>query len=38
MARAVYVTNNDRTAIKSRINTRLGSALAEEKSYEQCKK
>lgn len=33
LARAVYVTNDERAAIKKRINTRLGSTLIEEKSY-----
>ena len=33
LARAVYVTNDERAAIKKRINTRLGSRLVEEKSY-----
>jgi len=33
LARAVYVTNDERAAIKRRINTVLGSALTEEKSY-----
>ena len=33
LARAVYVTNDQRAAIKKRINTRLGSTLVEEKSY-----
>jgi hypothetical protein len=33
LARAVYVTNDERAAIKKRINTQLGSALVEEKSY-----
>ncbi len=33
LARAVYVTNDERAAIKRRINTKLGSALVEEKSY-----
>ena len=33
LARAVYVTNDERAAIKKQINTRLGSALVEEKSY-----
>jgi hypothetical protein len=33
LARAVYVTNDERAAIKKRINARLGSALVEEKSY-----
>ena len=33
LARAVYATNDERAAIKKRINTRLGSVLVEEKSY-----
>ena len=33
LARAVYVTNDERAAIKKRINTKLGSSLVEEKSY-----
>ena len=33
LARAVYVTNDERAAIKKRINVKLGSALVEEKSY-----
>ena len=33
LARAVYVTNDERAAIKRRINTKLGSQLVEEKSY-----
>jgi len=33
LARAVYVTNDERAALKKRINTRLGSVLVEEKSY-----
>lgn len=33
LARAVYFTNDERAAIKRRINSRLGSALVEEKSY-----
>ncbi len=33
LARAVYVTNDERAAIKKRINTQLGSAIVEEKSY-----
>lgn len=33
LARAVYVTNDERAAIKKRINEKLGSALVEEKSY-----
>jgi hypothetical protein len=38
LARAVYVTNDERAAIKKRINTRLGSALVEEKSYASYKR
>jgi len=33
LARAVYVTNDQRMAVKRRINELLGSALVEEKSY-----
>lgn len=33
LARAVYFENDERAAIKRRINMRLGSALVEEKSY-----
>ncbi|MCM2310241.1 MAG: DUF6165 family protein [Steroidobacteraceae bacterium] len=33
LARAVYVTNDERAALKKQINTKLGSALVEEKSY-----
>ena len=33
LARAVYVTNDERAALKRRINELLGSALVEEKSY-----
>jgi hypothetical protein len=33
LARAVYVTNDERAAIKKRINTLLGSSIVEEKSY-----
>jgi hypothetical protein len=33
LARAVYFTNDDRAAIKKRINILLGSTLVEEKSY-----
>jgi len=38
LARAVYFTNDERAALKKRINTRLGSALVEEKSYADYKK
>ena len=34
LARAVYVTNDERAAIKKRINTLLGSRIVEEKSYQ----
>jgi hypothetical protein len=33
LARAVYVTNDERAAVKKTINSRLGSTLVEEKSY-----
>jgi len=35
LARAVYVANDERAAIKKRINTQLGSRIVEEKSYRQ---
>ena len=34
LARSVYIRNDERAAIKRAINTRLGSTLVEEKSYE----
>jgi hypothetical protein len=34
LARAVYVSNDERAAIKKRINLQLGSRLVEEKSYQ----
>ncbi len=34
LARAVYVTNDERFAVKSKINQFFGSALKEEKSYQ----
>jgi Family of unknown function (DUF6165) len=37
LARAVYVTNDERAAIKKRINTLSGSNIVEEKSYKQYK-
>jgi hypothetical protein len=37
LARAVYVENDERAAIKRRINTKLGSGLIEEKSYREYK-
>jgi hypothetical protein len=33
LARAVYFENDERAAIKRRINLKLGSAIVEEKSY-----
>jgi hypothetical protein len=33
LARAVYITNDRRAAIKRRLNEALGSGLVEEKSY-----
>jgi len=33
LARAVYVENDERAAIKRRINLTLGSSIVEEKSY-----
>jgi hypothetical protein len=38
LARAVYVTNDERAKIKRVINTKLGSALVEEKSYRDYKR
>jgi Family of unknown function (DUF6165) len=35
LARAVYLCNDERAAIKKRINLQLGSRLIEEKSYKQ---
>lgn len=37
LARAVYVTNDERAAFKKRINTALGSRIVEEKSYKPYK-
>ncbi len=33
LARSVYVTNDERAAIKRRLNLALGSSIVEEKSY-----
>ena len=33
LARAVYIENDERAAIKKRVNTALGSTIVEEKSY-----
>jgi Family of unknown function (DUF6165) len=35
LARAIYICNDERAAIKKRINLQLGSRLVEEKSYKQ---
>jgi hypothetical protein len=35
LARAVYFTNDERAAIKKRINAAMGSTIVEEKSYQQ---
>jgi hypothetical protein len=37
LARAVYIENDERAAIKRRLNMRLGSSLVEEKSYAEYK-
>ena len=37
LARAVYFENDERAAIKRRINTTLGSGIIEEKSYSSYK-
>ena len=37
LARAVYVENDERAAIKKRINLKLGSRIVEEKSYRPYK-
>ncbi|MFI4905353.1 MAG: DUF6165 family protein [Steroidobacteraceae bacterium] len=34
LARAVYLRNDERAAIKQRINLKLGSTILEEKSYQ----
>ena len=33
LARQVYLRNDERAAVKKRINTRMGSRIVEEKSY-----
>ena len=35
LARAIYICNDERAAIKKHINQQLGSRLVEEKSYKQ---
>ena len=37
LARAVYIENDERAAIKRRLNVKLGSTLIEEKSYAKYK-
>jgi hypothetical protein len=37
LARAVYIENDERAAIKRRLNVKLGSSLTEEKSYAEYK-
>jgi Family of unknown function (DUF6165) len=37
LARAVYFENDERAAIKRRINDKLGSSIVEEKSYAEYK-
>jgi hypothetical protein len=37
LARSVYIENDERAAIKRRLNVRLGSTLIEEKSYAEYK-
>jgi len=37
LARAVYVINDERAAVKRQINTKLGSRIVEEKSYKKYK-
>jgi hypothetical protein len=34
LARSVYIENDERAAIKKRVNTVLGSTIVEEKSYQ----
>lgn len=38
LARAVYVTNDKRAAIKKNINLELGSVIVEEKSYHEYRR
>ena len=38
LARAVYIENDERAAVKRRLNVSLGSDLVEEKSYSDYKK
>jgi hypothetical protein len=38
LARSVYIENDERAAIKKRINQKLGSKIVEEKSYKDYRK
>ncbi len=38
LARAVYIHNDERAAIKKRVNLQLGSRIVEEKSYRPYRK
>jgi hypothetical protein len=38
LARSVYIENDERAAIKRRLNLKLGSSLVEEKSYAEYRK
>jgi uncharacterized protein YukE len=38
LARAVYITNDERAAAKKRINLTLGSRIVEEKSYAEYRR
>jgi hypothetical protein len=38
LARSVYIENDERAAIKRRLNLKLGSSLVEEKSYSDYKR
>jgi hypothetical protein len=38
LARSVYVSNDERAAIKKRVNLAMGSRIVEEKSYRPYKK
>jgi hypothetical protein len=37
LARSVYIENDERAAIKKRVNVKLGSRIVEEKSYKPYK-
>jgi Lhr-like helicase len=38
LARAVYISNDERAALKKRINQKLGSKIVEEKSYKDYRR